>query len=387
MNGRERKLMRGHWRKIAALAVTAALLLPICGCASVFDEEYLSVSDYEYARPTPGDDGAIPVTSYTTLRLAISNLVTAHADSGTLDFRNYSGESISDDLAAACNSVSRETALGSYSVDYISYDITTVVAYSEAKVYIYYKRSQEEIDSIINVSTSRDLYDCIEAAVESMSPGLVVLVSATDAGEDEAADYVIEAYMDYPLSCVVRPSASVNVYSGLGMQRIYEISINYPGNEADLEQMHGQLNESAARLAARVTSEGDAYMALQAASLLIEQCVSDSGGGHTAWDALVSGRADSEGMALAYKALCDTIGIECTVVEGRLDRTEHYWNIVTLEGDSYHVDTSRASELGFANTFLKSDAEMWGGYWWDIAEYPECVGPLSYSSLMSEPEE
>ena len=124
MNGRERKLMRGHWRKIAALAVTAALLLPICGCASVFDEEYLSVSDYEYARPTPGDDGAIPVTSYTTLRLAISNLVTAHADSGTLDFRNYSGESISDDLAAACNSVSRETALGSYSVDYISYDIT-----------------------------------------------------------------------------------------------------------------------------------------------------------------------------------------------------------------------------------------------------------------------
>ena len=57
----------------------------------------------------------------------------------------------------------------------------------------------------------------------------------------------------------------------------------------------------------------------------------------------MSGRADSEGMALAYKALCDTIGIECTVVEGRLDRTEHYWNIVTLEGDSYHVDTSRAS--------------------------------------------
>lgn len=51
------------------------------------------------------------------------------------------------------------------------------------------------------------------------------------------------------------------------------------------------------------------------------------------------------------------------------------------------MDTSRASELGFANTFLKSDAEMWGGYWWDIAEYPECVGPLSYSSLMSESED
>ncbi len=379
--------MRGHWKRFAALVLFTALLLPSSGCASVFDEEYLSVSDYEYARPTPGSDGAIPVTSYTTLRLAISNLVTSHADSGTLDFRNYPGENISDDLAAACNSVSRETALGSYSVDYISYDITTVVAYAEAEVYIYYKRSQEEIDSIISVSTSGDLYNCIEEAIESMSPGLVVLVSATDVGEAEAADYVIQAYMDNPLSCVVKPSASVDVYSGLGMQRIYDISINYLGNDDMLEAMHGQLNEAASRIAARVTSEGDAYRALQAASVLIERCVSDSEeGGQTAWDALVAGRADSEGMALAYKALCDILGINCTVVEGRLDRATHYWNIITVDGASYHVDTSNAAELGFANTFLKNDTEMWGSYWWDIADYPECSGPLSYNILVEETE-
>ena len=89
-------------------------------------------------------------------------------------------------------------------------------------------------------------------------------------------------------------------------------------------------------------------------------------------------------MALAYKALCDTLGIGCQVVEGRFDRAEHYWNIVTLDGSSYHVDTSRAAEFGLANTFLRSDAEMWGGYWWDIAEYPECSGPLSYASLTEQ---
>lgn len=375
--------MYERWKRAAALLLAAAVLLPVCGCASVFDEEYLSVSDYEYVRPTAGSDGAVAVNSFTTLRLAISNLVTAHADSGKLDFRSYSGENISDDLAAACNSVSRETALGSYSVDYISYDITTVVAYAEAEVFIYYKRSQEEIDSIINVSTSGDLYNCIEEAVESMSPGLVVLVSATNVDEDEAAEYVIEAYMDNPLSCAVKPSATVDVYSGLGMQRIYDISINYQGNEDELENMHGQLNEAASRLAARVTSEGDAYRALQAASVLIESCACDEeNGGHTAWDALVAGSADSEGMALAYKALCSELGIDCTVVEGRLDRAPHYWNIATIDGASYHVDASRAAELGFANTFLKSDTEMWGSYWWDIAEYPECAGPLSYSALV-----
>ena len=89
-------------------------------------------------------------------------------------------------------------------------------------------------------------------------------------------------------------------------------------------------------------------------------------------------------MALAYKALCDTLGIGCVVVEGRLDRAEHYWNIITVDGASYHVDTSRAAEQGFASTFLRSDAEMWGGYWWDIEEYPECAGPLSYAALTGQ---
>ena len=105
--------MRGHSRRLAALLAAVILLLPLAGCASVFDKEYFASSDYEYVRPTAGSDGAITVTSYTTLRLAISALITRHEESGTLDLSAYSGEDISDDLAAACNSVSRQTALGS----------------------------------------------------------------------------------------------------------------------------------------------------------------------------------------------------------------------------------------------------------------------------------
>lgn len=377
--------MRGRFARIICLLLAAALLLPASGCASVFDKEYFSATDYEYARPTAGSDGAIPVTSYTTLRLAISSLVTRHDESGTLDLSGYSGENISDDLASACNSVSRETALGSYAVDYISYEVNTIVGYTEAQIYVYYKRSQEEIDSIVNVATAAGLYTSIAGAVQAMSPGLVVLVSVTDVDEDEAESYVTEAYMDSPLACVVEPTASVDVYSGLGMQRIYDVRISYPTGGGDLEQMHGELNEAASRLAALITAEGDAYRALQCARLLTENCrSSETEGGGTAYDALVRSSADCEGMALAYKALCDTLGIGCVVVEGRLDRAEHYWNIITVDGASYHVDTSRAAEQGFASTFLRSDAEMWGGYWWDIEEYPECAGPLSYAALTGQ---
>lgn len=89
---------------------------------------------------------------------------------------------------------------------------------------------------------------------------------------------------------------------------------------------------------------------------------------NTAYAALVEGRADSEGMALAYQLLCQYAGIECTVVPGTLDGAPWYWNIVTLaDGESRHVDATRAD--GFA----LQDAELAEqGYQWNREEFPSC---------------
>ena len=131
-----------------------------------------------------------------------------------------------------------------------------------------------------------------------------------------------------------------------------------------------------------MTAKGSAYRALQAATVIMESCRSDAEAGNTFWDAVHLGKANSEGMALAFKALCDKVGVECLVVSGRLDRAEHYWNIITVDGASYHVDVSAAAELGLAGTFLISDSDMWGHYWWDNERYPQCDGSLSYSCLL-----
>lgn len=136
-----------------------------------------------------------------------------------------------------------------------------------------------------------------------------------------------------------------------------------------------------------MTAKGSAYRALQAATVIMESCRSDAEAGNTFWDAVHLGKANSEGMALAFKALCDKVGVECLVVSGRLDRAEHYWNIITVDGASYHVDVSAAAELGLAGTFLISDSDMWGHYWWDNERYPQCDGSLSYSALTEEPSE
>ena len=373
-------------KKIIALFAAAALAASLSGCASIFDKEYIAITDYVDASTPPQQEGTVQVENYLELKLAINKLITAHEESGSLDFSSYKGENISDDLAAACNEVRSETALAAYVVDYISYDLDRLVSYYEAEVYVYYLHTQEEVEAIVSVGTVSGLYDAVSAALEQMSSGLVVMVTASGASEAEVAGYVTEAYFENPLSCVNLPTTEVTMYTGGGLQRIYEINLDYGASVASLASRKEILSAELTELAGRVTSRGEAYRALQAATVVMETCASNAEAGDTLWDAVHLGAADSRGMALAFKALCDIVEVDCTVVAGRLDRAEHYWNIVTVDGASYHVDVSAAAERGLAATFFISDADMWGHYWWDNENYPQCDGALSYAALTEEPD-
>ena len=90
-----------------------------------------------------------------------------------------------------------------------------------------------------------------------------------------------------------------------------------------------------------------------------------------------------EGMAKAFKFLCDASGIPCIVVVGEYsadgESGRHAWNIVRINGWTYrHIDVTaqirQAHACGRAQerNFLKRDSEMDSGYWWDGRLYPAC---------------
>ena len=372
-------------KRAAAFILAAACALSLAGCASIFDKSYFSSSEYVSEPRETFSADSVEVGSYLELTLAINNLVAEHGESAVIHFSGYEG-SIEEDLAAACREVSRDTALGEYAVDYISYDLDRIVAYYEAEVYVYYKRSAEELEEIVSVNTASGLYDAIRAALADMSARLVAMVGASEVDEPAVLGYVAEAFRADPMACVEQPEATVNVYTGGGFQRIVELELNYRATPSGLESQKGVLENAIERMLASVTSENEAYRALQCAIVLTRECVPNEDAPGRLWNALMVGESSSEGMALAYKVLCDAAGVECTVVEGRFERAEHFWNIITIDGESYHVDVSRVRSLGYGSTFLMSDAQMWGSYWWDDQDYPECSGPLTYAGLTEDPE-
>lgn len=61
---------------------------------------------------------------------------------------------------------------------------------------------------------------------------------------------------------------------------------------------------------------------------------------YTAKGVFENGVAVCRGYAEAFQLLMDALDIECQIVTGYAENTSHAWNIVKLDGQWYHVDTT-----------------------------------------------
>ena len=359
-------------RALAALAAGALLVLG--GCSAVFDAEY-TVSEPYQAPAVQEDAGDIAydnITDYAALRRAIVQLVSDRVPSAQLQFVNYEG-SISQDISAACWAVKSSTAIGSFAVDYISYDLSRIVSYYQAQVNIAYKRSASQIEALEPTIPADSLPDRLAQALLHGESYLVLGLEGSGVTAGDIYDHISRAYYADPLLCPVLPEAEVGLYPETGTDRIAEITLRYGMDEAALAARRQELADALAQMTAEAQSRADAEGGGEAELVYaLCLCLTDRCGpaqtGSTAWDALTGGGADSEGMALALEAGCQALGIDCRTVTGRMDGESHCWNIVTLDGTSYHVDISG----GETDIFLAGDEDLWGVYWWDTSQYPAC---------------
>ena len=85
---------------------------------------------------------------------------------------------------------------------------------------------------------------------------------------------------------------------------------------------------------------------------------------YTAYGALMNNTAVCAGYARAYQELLMACGMECEYVTGYGNGGRHGWNIVNIDGEWYHVDTTWDDPIpdreGYVryNYFLRSDAAM-----------------------------
>lgn len=363
-------------RKTAVTAWLLILALTLSGCTSLFSRSYTSQTDFKGSQEIALNETTEVVKSYAALRRVVYNMINNHLETAELLISGYSGDVVSD-IASMCGSANTDTAYGAYCVEYASYDLTQIVSYYEVTIHITYKYTSEELEALLTAPNHEGFSDLIAQELAAGETHIVVKVN-NGSGEGEAVTKLIrQACRNHPTEISYVPEVAVKVYSGNTSQRIYEIDVVQNDlQEANVERL--QAISMALNTAKRsINTPNTAWTVINAARYLSQSCTL-SATGNTAYDALLTGQADSEGMAAAYKALCEKLEIECQVVEGQRDKTPHYWNIVCIDGDYYHVDVSELSELGESSSLLLNDSEKLSSCWWDLTEYPTCEGTLSY---------
>lgn len=371
-------------RCLAAMLLAAALTLSLCGCGSVFEKEYEVVSDYvPAAQPSPDGEDRVVVRSFPALKLAMSELVMRGETEGKIAFDSaYDGDA-TEDLASACWQIRTQNALCAYCVENMAYELNKIVTHYEATVYITYAASRAAVTDIISMPYSSGVSDIIREAFAGFKSPIVLLINASTYTEDDIAELVQSVYTTYPLSLPKKPTVKVDLYTGTGMQRLYEISLDYGIDGDERASFLSNVDKLSSVFDVSTRRQDAPHRALSACEYLADNTRYEPELGYdSAYSALRYGYAGSEGISLAYVELCRQLDIECSVVHGQLNWEDHCWNIIKLDGEYYHVDVTACIENGMWAGFLKNDEAMWGSYRWNTAAIPPCSGSLSYDSLI-----
>lgn len=341
--------------------LSLALLLQGCSPA-LLEREYVT-EQLHVESSYLTDSSVLRADSYDTLVERLLQLVSQGIEHGVIRLFNYNGN-VEEDLARACLEVKRNTPLGAYGVDYMTHEVSRIVSYYEVNVYITYRRSYEQIKSIVTATGSNAVKRVLADTMTQFAPSAVLSVRGP---EDETFDlqaFFQEIYDTLPNAAFGLPEYTVTLYPsvpGETEDRIVEIQLTYGETQEQLLKKQAQAEERASLLAGRSAGVFGKELLTRLYQALLQQTSYQASGGSTVYDGLIKGEADSEGMAMAMALLCQKAGLPCEIVRGNRNGMSWVWNRVTLGEETVELDVSAGSLLQ--------------------AETPECVPSGGMSSI------
>jgi len=122
------------------------------------------------------------------------------------------------------------------------------------------------------------------------------------------------------------------------------------------------------------------------ANAAINGYTAESKNSYNAYGMLVNGRAVCQGYAEAADLLFTLAGIESILITGDDHGIPHAWNIVKIDGEYYHVDSTLDDSKEIRHYYLNlSDKDIEKAHTWDRKSYPECNGSkynyFSYNNM------
>jgi len=377
-------------KTLAAVCLSAVILT---SCVNFLEGSVESITEHHAAPYTRPPVEQVTVSDYDEFIKELIKLITEHETSSLLVYFSRDGEDVQSELERASEEILSKHPLGAFAVADITINATRIVTHYEVGVEIEYKRTKEQMDSIVNVSAEQGVLNHL-LSIMSQYKEEAFFRSRLQLSEDDITRLVKVTYYQNPRRIVMLPIVTLELFPEEGEDRIYKIQFGYSESSSVLQRFGDLLDIYVQRNAEQVEGSTESEMILSLVNSLIESTIFDEGAARsihihgaqnlaaTAYGALVRGGAVGEGFAMAFKALADELGFDCRVVLGHLDGQVHAWNIISLYGDYYHIDVAMSRVNGIETAFLKTDAdfeEMM--YTWDRTNTVRATGELTLDDI------
>lgn len=168
--------------KKRALPLLLAVLLCLTGCGSFLQREWYEVKDHSSSYYEGSGRGVLQADTYQDLVNDILILVGNHTEEGTIRlYCSQEGLDANEAASSACQEVEHDTPVGSYAVEYLQYTVDDSARnYSEIVVTIGYRRTEQQLNSIVHATNITALRDLLADAAEQGLTELAVQFSSAD---------------------------------------------------------------------------------------------------------------------------------------------------------------------------------------------------------------
>jgi hypothetical protein len=382
-------------KRLVAFAVLIMLLLS--GCAFINNREFSVVYPHFKQNREWQNSGDYTAQSFNEITDILKNLISSGKSEGVV-WVDIEDKNIQDTLDRICEDTIRNDPVAAFAVEEIDYVLTPLVAELKLELSIKYSRTQKEIFEIKYIHTNQELANEIRECLSIYQDRLLLMVNSFYELEKDIEKTFYEVYyseLDYVYGIT---GIEYTAYPERGSDRVVEINIKRDSSPDVSKNIAGMVN-AMARSVVGIMPEGlsrneqATWLYDYTREAVFTDAAKENISGQrwsgyigTAFGALIEKKADSEGIAMAYKKLCDFADIGCMVVSGEREGERYAWNLVALEdGCWYHIDcfAEPSDEPGYVIFYNDSQME---GYIWDRINYPGCISEEFITEELSQPE-
>lgn len=161
--------------KTRGMLMLTALCLLLGGC-SLLERDFSSVEPHN-SRYWESEADTLRAENYQDLVNDLLLLVGQHTENAVIRLYDYEDDmTVSEALEQASSEVQQETPMGAYAVEYITSASQAQRGYYEITVSVRYRRTAEQIQSVVNATSTEALPELLNAALQEGKTELAVRI-------------------------------------------------------------------------------------------------------------------------------------------------------------------------------------------------------------------